>query len=66
MTRAIYIKGAGGKFIFTAAFAIDGDRWDEDIAETFAENLRQEGEEVLLVNNCQLNKLPDVWQGEPK
>lgn len=62
MTRAIYLKRADGKHVFAAAFAIDEDRWDEDVAETFAENLRQEGEEVLLVNNCELSKLPNVWE----
>lgn len=61
MTRALYIKRKDGNYDFVAAFAIDEARWDEDVAETFAENLRQEGEEVLIIHNCALNKLSNVF-----
>ncbi len=62
MIRAIYIKDSAGAYIFAAAFAIDEDRYDGDIAETLAENLRQEGEDVLIVKNCKLNNLYEVFK----
>lgn len=64
MIRALYVQGKDGKYRFVAAFANDGDLWDGDVADTYAENLEQEGHTVLAVNNCALNKLPDVWSGQ--
>lgn len=44
-----------------AAFANDEDRWDEDVALVYAENLRAEGEKILLVENLDISKLTALW-----
>lgn len=62
MIRALYLKRPDGKYAFAAAFAIDENRYDGDVADTFAEELRQEGEDVLIVRNCSLNKLKKIFR----
>lgn len=67
MTSAIYIRREDGDYDFVAAFAINKlpdapaplSQWPDEVAEYF----REEGEEVLVVNNCDLQYLPDVWDG---
>ncbi len=64
MIRAIYREREDGHFDFIAAFETDmtpeaPSNWPEEIAEW----LRSEGEAVLVVDNCPLHRLPDVWDG---
>jgi len=58
--RAVYRLREDGDYEFMAAFANDGEIWDGDVAETYAENLRFEGEEVLVKNFDDLKHLVDV------
>jgi asparagine synthetase B (glutamine-hydrolysing) len=58
--RAVYRLRENGDYDFVAAFANDDDLWDGDVAETYAENLRSEGEEILVKNFDDLAHLVDV------
>jgi hypothetical protein len=58
--RAVYRRREDGDFDFVAAFANDDGLWDGDVAETYAENLRSEGEEAIVRNFDDLAHLVDV------
>ena len=58
--RAVYRLREDGDYDFVAAFANDENLWDGDVAETYAENLRSEGEEVIVKNFDDLAHLVDV------
>lgn len=67
MIKAIYREREDGDFDFVAAFDTNltpepPSNWPDEIAEW----LRNEGETVLVVDNCTLHKLPDVWEGRPR
>jgi hypothetical protein len=54
--RAVYRKGDNG-FDLVAVFTNDEDLWDGDVAETYAENLRSEGEKVVVKEFDSLSQL---------
>lgn len=58
--RAVYRQSKDGFYEFMAAFANDEGRWDGDVAETYAENLRMEGERVLVKEFRALSEMPTV------
>lgn len=63
MTRAIYKSREDGDYDFVAAFDAEIST-ENDWVEQVQEWLENEGHDVLIVNNCDLNKLPDVWEGK--
>lgn len=58
--RAVFRAREDGDFDFVAAFANDAEQWDGDVAETYAENLRAEGEEAIVKEFGALDQIPDV------
>lgn len=58
--RAVYRQREDGDYDFMAAFANDELIWDSDIAETYAEELRGEGETVIVLPFNDLKDLVDV------
>lgn len=58
--RAVFRAREDGDFDFVAAFANDAEQWDGDAAETYAENLRAEGEEIIVKEFGALDQIPDV------
>lgn len=61
MTRAVYKIREDGDYDFVAAFAVDSlpdapSDWPKEIADW----LESQGEQALIVDRLDLNKLPDV------
>lgn len=61
--RAIYRLREDGDYDFVACFGNDEGLWDHDPAETYAEELRLAGEEVL-VKRIMIDAI-DVLEIEP-
>lgn len=62
MTCAVYKLREDGDYDFVAAFAKDQlqdmpSDWPKEIADL----LNREGEDALIIEGLDLNKLPDVW-----
>lgn len=67
MIKAIYREREDGDFDFVAAFDTDltlepPSNWPDEIADW----LRSEGETVLVIETCSLQKLPDVFEGKSR
>ena len=60
MIKAIYQRREDGDYDFLAAFAKDDELFDGSVAETYAENLRSEGHEVITKEFADLAHLVDV------
>jgi hypothetical protein len=58
--KAIYREREDGDYDFVAAFAAIDE--DESCADTYAENLRSEGESVIIKDFHDLSMLVDVLQ----
>ena len=62
MTRAVYKLREDGDYDFVAAFDTEQlpdapSDWPQEIYDW----LNREGEDALIVEGMELNKLPDVW-----
>ncbi len=65
MTRAVYKIREDGDYDFVAAFDTEQlpdapSDWPQEIADW----LNAAGEDALIVEGVELNKLPDVWIGQ--
>lgn len=60
MINAVYRAREDGDYDFMAAFAKDDELFDGSVAETYAENLRSEGHEVITKEFADLAHLVDV------
>ena len=58
--KAVYRLREDGDYDFMAAFANDEEIWDGDVSETYAENLRAEGEDAIVKEFDDLKHLVDV------
>lgn len=64
MIKAIYQRREDGDYDFVAAFNTEAmPAPPSDWATEICEWLTNEGEEVLVIENVDLSKLPEVWKG---
>jgi hypothetical protein len=62
MIRAIYRAREDGDYDFVVAFA-EEHNWDVHPVETYAEELMNEGEEIIMKDFSDLSHLTDVFEG---